>query len=98
MTSKKIELEKMAALAYLDIHTENASQLSNDVANIMSYIEQLRTIDTSNVQPMTHPLQINQRLRSDIVTEANHKNELNTIAPLFSDGLFLVPKVIDTGK
>ncbi|MDA9271979.1 Asp-tRNA(Asn)/Glu-tRNA(Gln) amidotransferase subunit GatC [bacterium] len=92
------ELKKIAALAYLDTNTEHSKHLLTDVNNIMQYIEQLCEINTTGIEPLSHPFDLHQRLRVDTVTDTNCAVELEKMAPLFVDGLFLVPKVIDTGK
>ena len=96
MSSSEHELKKIAALAYLDTH--NTPHLLDDVRAIMAYVDQLRQIDTTDITPLLHPLDLHQRLRADEVCEENHSVELAKIAPLFANHLYLVPKVIDTGK
>jgi aspartyl-tRNA(Asn)/glutamyl-tRNA(Gln) amidotransferase subunit C len=48
-----------------------------------------------NVQPLSNPLEQNQRLRPDQVIESNQRNKFLQNAPLTENGLFLVPKVIE---
>jgi aspartyl-tRNA(Asn)/glutamyl-tRNA(Gln) amidotransferase subunit C len=62
---------------------------------IFKLIEQLQSVDTTGIEPMSHPLGGSQRLREDLASdkpdrEANMKN-----APVQQDGLFLVPRVIE---
>ena len=98
MTTSDHELKKIAALAYLEIDSGSSTQLRHDLNAIMNFVEQLRQIDTSNILPLFHPLDMYQRLRADEIKDSNHQVNLSKIAPLFADGLYLVPKVIDTGK
>jgi len=44
---------------------------------------------------MSHPLDVVQRLREDVVTESNQRDEFQKVAPATRDGLYLVPKVIE---
>ena len=44
---------------------------------------------------MAHPLDVVQRLRVDEITESDHREELQTLAPETQGGLYLVPKVIE---
>lgn len=92
------ELAKIARLAYLETEPENSSQLSSEITAIMDFVEQLRAVDTSQVTPMFHPFDLHQRLRPDTVTEQACVDKLDAIAPAFADGLYLVPKVIDSGN
>ena len=97
MTTTEPELKKIAALAYLEIDNKKSQQLAHDVSSIMNFIEQLRQIDTKSVQPLSHPLNLHQRLRQDEITESNVVKELERLAPSFENSLYLVPKVVDKG-
>lgn len=98
MTVSTKELKKIAHLAYLDADPEHSSQLSEEISSIMNFVEQLRAVNTHHIAPLFHPFDLHQRLRSDEVTEEECLSELEAIAPLFEDNLYLVPKVIDSGK
>ena len=58
-------------------------------------IERMRAIDTSGIEPMSHPLGGAQRLRDDAVTDMPDRAATMRNAPESEDGLFLVPKVIE---
>lgn len=92
------DLQPIASLAYLDGESEQSGQLAEEINAIMNFVEQLRTLDTSAVAPLFHPFDLHQRLRADAVTEEDCSAELEAIAPLFEDGLYQVPKVIDAGQ
>jgi aspartyl-tRNA(Asn)/glutamyl-tRNA(Gln) amidotransferase subunit C len=98
MTITPTELEKIAQLAYLDTDTEHTPQLIQEVNEIMDFVEQLRSVDTTNISPLFHPFALQQRLRPDAITEESCLAELEAIAPLFEDGLYLVPQVIEQDK
>lgn len=98
MTISSKDLEKIARLAYLNIDEEHRDQLTQEISSIMDFADQLRSVDTKGVAPLFHPFALHQRLREDEVTEAECLADLEAIAPLFEDNLYLVPKVIDSGK
>ncbi|WP_298622554.1 Asp-tRNA(Asn)/Glu-tRNA(Gln) amidotransferase subunit GatC [uncultured Legionella sp.] len=98
MTISTKDLEKIARLAYLDIDSEHSSKLTQEISSIMDFVEQLRSVNTNEVAPLYHPFALHQRLRTDEVTEADCIAELEAIAPMFEDNLYLVPKVIESGK
>ena len=97
MTLSSADIENIARLARLDA-SENPSQLYEEVNSIMNFVEQLRSVDTINIAPLFHPLALYQRLRTDEITEEVCIAELETMAPLFENNLYLVPKVIESGK
>ena len=72
--------------------------LSHKNNAIIDFIEVLKTVDTQDVAPLFHPIDLPQHLRQDIITEADCAAALAEIAPSFEDGLYWVPKVIDEGK
>ncbi|KTC79376.1 Asp-tRNA(Asn)/Glu-tRNA(Gln) amidotransferase subunit GatC [Legionella cherrii] len=98
MTISAKELDKISQLAYLDTDIEHSPKLIEDINAIMSFVDQLRSIDTQKVEPLFHPLALNQRLRSDVVTEENCLSDLEALAPRFEQDLYLVPQVIDQSK
>ncbi|WP_133127809.1 Asp-tRNA(Asn)/Glu-tRNA(Gln) amidotransferase subunit GatC [Legionella nagasakiensis] len=98
MITSKNELNQIAELACIELSHDNLTQLTEDIQAIMNFVEQLRTINTEHYSPMLHPLDLHQPLRNDEVKEENCVAELETIAPLFAENLYLVPKVIDIGK
>lgn len=98
MTISQNDLEKIARLSYLKIEPEQASQLTQEVGAIMDFVDELRHVDTSNIAPLVYPFASHQRLRPDAVTEQACIEELAQLAPLFENDLYLVPKVIDSGK
>ena len=98
MTISTQDLEKIARLAYLEIDAEHSAQLTQEISSIMDFVDQLRAVDTTEIAPLFHPFALHQRLRADEVTEADCIAELEAIAPMFEDNLYLVPKVIESGK
>jgi aspartyl-tRNA(Asn)/glutamyl-tRNA(Gln) amidotransferase subunit C len=91
----KSEVEKIAHLARLHINEAEADEVTKRITDILALIDQMQSVDTDAVEPLAHPLNMVQRLRADRVTEANHRDELQTLAPEAQDGLYLVPKVIE---
>lgn len=98
MTISPKDLEKIAQLAYLDKDTDLAPKLIQEINEIMDFVDQLRAVDTTDVAPLFHPFALHQRLRPDVITEEECLAELEEIAPLFEDNLYLVPQVIDQDK
>ncbi len=95
MSLSAAEVKKIAHLARLGIEDENIASYADDLSGLLDLITQMNSLDTSTVSPMSHPLDQQQRLRADVVTESNQRNLFQTIAPQVEEGLYLVPKVID---
>jgi len=95
MSLDHADVKKIAHLARLDVSDGQMVSIAKDLSNILDLVEQLSTVDTEGVVPMAHPLHMAQRLRSDEVTETDHREVFQSIAPQTEDGLYLVPKVIE---
>lgn len=89
------EVKKIAKLAALDVKDEDIQSYADNLSNILGLVEQMNAVDTTGVTPMSHPFDAVQRLREDVVTDLNHREEFQAVAPKTEDGLYLVPKVLD---
>ncbi len=88
-------VKKIAYLARLKIDEADVPGYVNNLSNIIDLVEQMSTVDTEGVLPMSHPMDAVQRLREDKVTETNQREVFQAIAPKTEDGLYLVPQVIE---
>lgn len=89
------EVKKVAHLARMAVPEEQLEGYVRNLSNILDLVDQLSVVDTTGVEPMAHPLDMTQRLREDVVTETNHREKYQAVAPEVEDGLYLVPKVIE---
>ncbi|MGV6807590.1 MAG: Asp-tRNA(Asn)/Glu-tRNA(Gln) amidotransferase subunit GatC [bacterium] len=95
MTIERADVEKLGELARIGITEENIAETTKSLSDVLDLVDQLQSADTRNVEPMAHPLNAVQRLRTDEVTEPDQRDALQTVAPATENGLFLVPKVIE---
>ena len=95
MAIEQDEIEKIAELARIRIGEDQIADVTRRITGILELVDQLQAADTSGVEPMANPLDANQRLRPDTVTEPNRRDDYQAIAPAVEDGLYLVPKVIE---
>ena len=95
MSLPKEEIEKMANLARIALTEEEVSVYAKQLSEILDFVEQMNTVDTTGIVPMAHPLDAVARLREDIVSETDQREYFQTIAPQVENGLYLVPKVIE---
>lgn len=95
MSLDKTDVEKIAHLARLAIDESDIPDYARDLNNIFNLVEQMNAADTSDITPMAHPLDANQRLRADEVTETDQRDTFQAIAPKTEAGVYLVPQVIE---
>ena len=89
------ELKEIAYLARINVKDESLSALKVELEEILKLFEELNEADTSEVDAMSHPLDLSQPVRKDEVTKKNEREELLKNAPSAKSGLFLVRKVIE---
>ena len=75
-----------------DIEIDN---FTRQISDILEMIQQLEKVNTDDIEPMAHPLNMKQRLRMDVVTEENQRDLYQENAVEFEQGFYKVPKVID---
>ena len=95
MSLDKNKVKEIAFLARLSIQDSELEQSTQELNNILGLMDQLGEIDTGDVEPMAHPLEMSQRLREDKVTEDDLSEEFHEIAPKTGNYHFLVPTVIE---
>ena len=82
-------------LSRLKIDDQKEEKIIEDLDNIIKFVDQLNIIDTSDVDPLTNPLEKTAKTRKDIVTAKNLKKDLLEVAPSSNDDYFLVPRVVE---
>ncbi|MFQ3345511.1 MAG: aspartyl-tRNA(Asn)/glutamyl-tRNA(Gln) amidotransferase subunit C [Porticoccaceae bacterium] len=95
MIIERHEIEKLATLSRLSIDEKTITDVTERLSSVLDLVAQLESADTVAAQGIFRPFQVAQRLRADEVTEGNHRDEFQAIAPATDNGLFIVPKMID---
>lgn len=95
MAIDRQEIEKVAELSRLALNDAEIPELTRGLQDILALVDTMQGVNTEGVEPMANPLDAKQRLRSDEVSEANQRDQLQSQSPAVEDGLFLVPKVIE---
>ena len=95
MSLNKEQVKEIAQLAKLSINDSEIEQSTIELNNILSLMAELAEIETDQVKPMAHPLEMSQRLREDVVSETDLSEEFQAIAPKTGKNHFLVPTVIE---
>ena len=96
MSLKRRDIDNIALLARLALTEEEIPVYIESLSRIMGLIGELDRADTSQIEPMAHPLPgQRQRLRADDVTETDHHQLYQADAPQVEAGLYLVPRVME---
>ncbi len=95
MKIKTKELKYVADLARVSLSEEEAVLFSEQLNSILEYMEKLNELDTKNVEPMSHILDMANIFREDKYKESLVRDNVLENAPSSKDGFFVVPKVIE---
>ncbi len=85
-------IEYVGILAKLELSGQEKEQARRDMGQMLDYIDKLKELDTSGVEPMSHVFQVQNVFREDVVTNGDGREEYLCNAPQQKDGMFLVPK------
>lgn len=88
-------VRKIAFLSRLKVDDDKINDAENEFNKILDWIEQLNEVNTDNVEPLESVNDEHLKLRDDVVTEGNQRDEILANAPLSEYGYFVVPKVIE---
>jgi aspartyl-tRNA(Asn)/glutamyl-tRNA(Gln) amidotransferase subunit C len=88
------DVEHVAALARLSFTDEEKQKLTGELNAILAYVEQLNSLDTSSVEPLSHVVELKNVFRDDVHAESLTREEVLKNAPAASEKFFRVPKVI----
>lgn len=88
-------VERLTTLCQLQLAPSDLTTHQTSLEQQVRLASKITTQDTSAIEPLISPLEINQRLRADEVTESDQRELYQSLAPATEDGLYLVPKVLD---
>lgn len=95
MSVTKKDVEYIAELARLQLSPQEIESLSKDMNKILGYIDLLNELDTENIEPLEHVIELDSRLRKDEAKEPlSHEDALRN-APDADSDYFRVPRVIE---
>ena len=95
MASAEIDVKYVAHLARLELTPEEQKKLGSQLGSILGYIEKLRELDVTGVEPTAHAVPMVNITRADEIRPSlTHEDALRN-APRQANGLFIVPKIVE---
>lgn len=92
------ELTQLANLAKLDMTNINIDQLQNKIDYFLTLANQLSEVNINDIQPLTHPLDMQQRLRNDEASSTYDPKIHQDLTKHVRDNLYVVPTVLDSSN
>ena len=88
------DVEHVAKLARLEFTQAEKEKLVHQLNDILTYVGKLNEIDTTNVEPLSHVIELENVFREDVVIPSSSSEETLKNAPDRTEKFFRVPKVI----
>ncbi|UWP60626.1 Asp-tRNA(Asn)/Glu-tRNA(Gln) amidotransferase subunit GatC [Ruminococcus gauvreauii] len=88
-------IEYVGILAKLELSAEEKEQAKKDMGRMLDYIDKLKELDTSGVEPMSHIFPVENVFRDDIVENGDDRERMLANAPEQKDGQYQVPRTVD---
>ena len=95
MSLDKSEIQKIAWLARLALNKDDIPSYCDELTDILDLMEQMNSVDTTDIVPLAHPLEVFSRLRVDNITETNQRENFQKDQSKTKEGYYVVPKVIE---
>ena len=89
------QVRHVAKLARIAMSDAEVDALLPELNQILGWVEQLATVDTEGVEPLTAVIEQRLRLRDDVVDDGDVRDKVLLNAPDAQHGFFAVPKVIE---
>lgn len=87
-------IDKLARLSMLSFEESERAGIKDDLQKMIGFIDKLKSLDTTGVEPLLHMAPAINVLREDIPSTMLSQEEALRNAPRSENGFFLVPKVI----
>jgi len=91
----KMDIEKVARLARLDLSEQERETLGNQLEQILTYMEQLNRLDTTGIEPTSHAIPVYNAFREDETKPSFPREEILGLGPEEEEGHFRVPRIIE---
>lgn len=88
-------VDKIAFLSRLKIEDNAKESTKEEFNKIIQWVDQLKEVNTDNIEPLISVNENSIQLREDEVTQGQCSNEILANAPMKEYGYFAVPKVVE---
>ena len=95
MAAPEIDIKYVAHLARLHLTADEEKKLGAQLDHILGYIEKLKELDVTNVEPTAHAVPLVNVTRPDEVRSSLPHDDALRNAPAQANGLFMVPKIVE---
>ncbi len=91
----EVDVKYVANLARLALTPAEEEKFGAQLKNILGYIEKLKELDVTNIEPTAHAVPLINVFRQDVVRPSISNEDALRNAPAKANGLFIVPKIVE---
>ena len=88
-------VKKVAKLARIEINEEEETTLITELNNILGWVDELKQVNTDNVEPMLSVFNESMQMREDKAESNFNNSQILDNSPESNSGFFVVPKVVE---
>jgi aspartyl-tRNA(Asn)/glutamyl-tRNA(Gln) amidotransferase subunit C len=88
-------VRRIAHLARIAVDESEVPALQGELNAILAFVEQLQEVNVEGIEPMTSVMPMEMKKRADVVNDGEIADKVVANAPVTTDHLFLVPKVVE---
>ena len=90
-----IDIKRISYLAKLKLPPEKEEFYSNSLKDIIKWVDNLKKVDTSKIEPLHNVTEKTVSIRNDEVSKSNSVDDVLSNAPERAQNFFKVPKVVE---
>lgn len=91
-----IDVAYLARLARIQLTADEESLFTGQLERVLEHIDKINKLDLTGIEPTAHAIYVFDVVREDLVGESLPKEIALEQAPHAANGLFVVPKVLDS--
>lgn len=91
-------ISRVAELARLDLTDAEKAAFATQISDVLNYVNKVNELDTTSVKAADHVVDLTNVFRNDTCGISLDRSDIEAMAPRFTDGHFVVPKIIDGGE
>lgn len=95
MAAAEIDVKYVAHLSRIALTPDEEKKLATQLGGILGYIEKLKELDVSNVEPTAHAVPLVNVTRADEIRPSLPHDDALCNAPRQANGLYIVPKIVE---
>tara|TARA_B100000287_G_scaffold377190_1_gene378827 strand:- start:65 stop:343 length:279 start_codon:yes stop_codon:yes gene_type:complete len=91
----EIDISRLVKLARIELKPEEEVRLAPQLSEVLGYVDKLKELNVDDVEPTAHASPLSNVLRKDELGDSLCRDDVLRNAPECSNGLFVVPKIVE---